>query len=93
MKSKTRRILFVIADGGSIQEESFFLDKPSAAAPNDRIEAVSGGITVRQRADAPLSESRKRLPISGIAIESSGRPTMVVGWSSSGKSRVEISNA
>ena len=57
--------------------------------PNAQTEGVSGRITVRRQAVAPLLEPGKGLLISGAVIESPKRPTVVVGQRSNGKSRLE----
>lgn len=55
-----------------------------------RMKAVSGTILVRRRANARLLESGKSLSIFETAIESWKRPTVVVGASSSGESRLRM---
>ena len=49
---------------------------------------ASGRIMAQGRGDGPLSEPELRLPISGIVIEWSEDPAMVVGQSVFGKGRV-----
>ena len=51
-------------------------------------EGVLGSITARQRLNALSAERMRRLPILRLTIESSKRPTVVVGPGLLGKSRV-----
>ena len=59
---------------------------PDLYAPT---QGVLGGIMAWQRQDTPSAEQRKCLLISRLAIDSSERPTAVVGRGPSGKSRAD----
>ena len=59
---------------------------------NTFAQGVSGEVMAQERSDTPSIERRRCLPISPSAIESSERPTAVVGHSPSGKSRISKTN-
>ncbi len=59
------------------------------SAMNASTGAASGNMMARRRADIPSAEQKECLLISRSVIESSERPTAVVGWKLSGKSRVK----
>ena len=60
----------------------------SLRVPKAWLKAVSGAITVRQRVDARLLETKTSLSTSQTGIESPNRPTVVVGESPPGKFRL-----
>ncbi len=60
-----------------------------AAARNARLRSVPGSITARWPANARFLELGESLWLTGDAIESSERPTAVVGASLLGKSRLK----
>ncbi len=57
------------------------------SVPSARMKAVSGTILVRRQANAPLPSRKRACGMSANMIESSKRPTVVMGASSSGKFR------
>lgn len=58
-----------------------------ASAPSTRMKAISGTRLVRRRADALLLIRRRVCGVSECVMESSTRPTVVVGARPSGESR------
>ena len=53
--------------------------------------AASGNIMARKRPDLLAVEQKRHLLISRSVIESSERPTAVLGWRPSGKSQISVS--
>ena len=73
-----------VETAGEGESDSERLRGSSMNAPT---QGVLGDTMAHQRSNRAAIEQKERLPISRSAIESSERPTAVVGQSLSGKSR------